>query len=812
MAAVWMRVRAELRTHWAGMVGLVLLTGVAGGAVMTAAEGARHTDSTLARVERAEKTADVLVNPDNSDGSPAFTNAFAAIDHLPGIKAIATVDALLAVPLDTHGHPEIAAVENIVELANPDGALFHTVGTPHVISGRLPDPTRADEVLVDRTKARQSHLRAGDHILMGVYDPASVQDPNHVPPAAFTENFVVTGIGLDLDEASRAPDDPDLVPEMVFTPALARKVERFTPPYVGKEVLLTDGSRGVPAFEAAVRKLFDGVTISLDGQPTKVNINFQEPADLTVARARRAVRPYVLALWLFAALAALAGFAVIAQAVARGGRPLREERSRLAAIGFTRGQVAQVAAWRGLLIGVGGALVACVVAIGASPRMCIGPLREIDPGRGITFDWLVLGVGSALILLLVVASAVVAVRRSHRVPNEFSATVGDRLARSGTPVPIVSGVRFALDRGRDGTVPLRSTLIGITIAIAALVATLVYGAGLTRFTSSPVRYGWPWSYQVSVQDDSASPASIVKKITGVPGVLAAAAGKYSQFDIRGTSVAVVGIDDAAGLANVPVLRGHAPSSDDEIVLGTKTLDDLHLHVGDSVAVNAQGKSRTFHVVGTAVFARFAPYQGSEPTGLGIGAATTAHAIDTLGAQLGSPFFMVQTRPGAQLTAASLGRDVNVGQFGTVLGPQRPNDVMSYDRLSTTPLVLAGVLVLLALGSAIHLLVTGARSRRRDVALLKTIGVTRRQARAAVLVQATVLVGLALVVAVPLGMVAGRWLWLRTADWLGIASDQAWPVVALLAVVLVAIALANLIAFVPATIAARTRPAVALRSE
>jgi ABC-type antimicrobial peptide transport system permease subunit len=182
----------------------------------------------------------------------------------------------------------------------------------------------------------------------------------------------------------------------------------------------------------------------------------------------------------------------------------------------------------------------------------------------------------------------------------------------------------------------------------------------------------------------------------------------------------------------------------------------------------------------------------------------------MGAQLGAPFFVVQARAGGPVSRETLTHVA--GDFGLVLGPQRPNDVLSYDHLSATPLALAGVLVLLALGSAIHLLVTGVRSRRRDVALLKTMGFTRRQARAAVLVQATVLVGLALVVALPVGFVAGRWFWSATAHWLGIAADPAAPVLALALVALTALAVANLVAVAPAFVAARIRPAVALRSE
>ena len=59
------------------------------------------------------------------------------------------------------------------------------------------------------------------------------------------------------------------------------------------------------------------------------------------------------------------------------------------------------------------------------------------------------------------------------------------------------GVRLALDPGRgDATVPLRSTVLGVGLAVAALVATLVYVSGLGHFTSTPKMYGWVWSYQV----------------------------------------------------------------------------------------------------------------------------------------------------------------------------------------------------------------------------------------------------------------------------------------------------------------------------
>ena len=150
--------------------------------------------------------------------------------------------------------------------------------------------------------------------------------------------------------------------------------------------------------------------------------------------------------------------------------------------------------------------------------------------------------------------------------------------------------------------------------------------------------------------------------------------------------------------------------------------------------------------------------------------------------------------------------------GQVYGPQRPNDVLSYEHLRRTPLFLAGLLVLLGAATTAHLLVTGVRRRRRDLGLLKAIGCTVRQLLSIVLVQATTLIALTLLVAIPIGIVAGRLAWVLTAHWLGVPAAPVVPVGFVVAVVVVAILAANVVAFWPGLAAGRVRAAVALRTE
>jgi predicted lysophospholipase L1 biosynthesis ABC-type transport system permease subunit len=97
-------------------------------------------------------------------------------------------------------------------------------------------------------------------------------------------------------------------------------------------------------------------------------------------------------------------------------------------------------------------------------------------------------------------------------------------------------------------------------------------------------------------------------------------------------------------------------------------------------------------------------------------------------------------------------------------------------------------------------------------MLKTLGFTRRQVSGAIAWQASTIAVVAVVVGVPIGVAAGRWAWTLLAGSVGFLSEPAvaWLAVALALPILVIGA--NLVAAVPAWLAARTRPAAVLRSE
>jgi ABC-type lipoprotein release transport system permease subunit len=112
----------------------------------------------------------------------------------------------------------------------------------------------------------------------------------------------------------------------------------------------------------------------------------------------------------------------------------------------------------------------------------------------------------------------------------------------------------------------------------------------------------------------------------------------------------------------------------------------------------------------------------------------------------------------------------------------------------------------------HLLVTSVRRRRRDLAVLKTLGFVRRQVSATVIWQATTVALVALAVGLPLGIAAGRWAWMLVADRLGVVPVSVVPALVLTLVALTTVLAANLVAAMSAWMAARTRPATVLRAE
>ena len=97
-------------------------------------------------------------------------------------------------------------------------------------------------------------------------------------------------------------------------------------------------------------------------------------------------------------------------------------------------------------------------------------------------------------------------------------------------------------------------------------------------------------------------------------------------------------------------------------------------------------------------------------------------------------------------------------------------------------------------------------------MLKALGFTRRQVGSTVLWQSGAVLGPAIVLAVPVGVGAGRWLWRAFAEDLGIVAAPVVPLLLLVAGGLATVILVEAAAMLPASIARRTPVARTLRAE
>jgi hypothetical protein len=227
------------------------------------------------------------------------------------------------------------------------------------------------------------------------------------------------------------------------------------------------------------------------------------------------------------------------------------------------------------------------------------------------------------------------------------------------------------------------------------------------------------------------------------------------------------------------------------------------------------------IVGSAVLPTVGIGHGAY-TSLGVGAALPFEKIpgvsrDAFGGD-GPNALFIRFRRGADRAAVTeriaAGTDgIGESSGNAVLLPvQRPAEIVNSSHMGATPAVLAGGLALAVLASLGVSLASGVRRRRRDLALLKSLGFSRRQVSATVAWQATITIVVGVVVGLPLGVALGRWLWTQFAGQLSVVARPTVPLALLAALGAGMLALANLAAAAPAWAAGRTRAAAVLRSE
>jgi ABC-type lipoprotein release transport system permease subunit len=480
------------------------------------------------------------------------------------------------------------------------------------------------------------------------------------------------------------------------------------------------------------------------------------------------------------------------------------------------------------------ALVSVAVVTAASGRSPVGEARAIERSAPLEVDGRVLVVGLAGLALVVEAALVlpsVALRarreRARRTPLA-------RLAADvGLGPPAVMGVRVGIEPDRR-SVPARSAVLAVAIGVASVVGVLVYTASAQHLRETPAERGVVWDEFVYVAERSDS-IELVEELREWPEVEAIGPAGYFTLGIElgpdAVQARVMAFGSAPGDIEPRVITGRAPEGRGDIVLNPKLADALDVSVGDTIEVAASTAGmppeevealgelprETFEVVGTAAV----------PLGDGAFAVGSAMTIDGYISLLpgpfreeaeagGADFLMIRRTDGVstdELVARLAEIDVDHEPADPVVAEELIDNILSVDQTGTesVPDLLGWLMLVTGAGVLTFGLVVTLSRSRHELAIVRAVGFDRRLVRRTSRWAGFAQAAAALVVGVPLGIVAGRYAWHLYARSLGVAEVEHVPAVELAALVAGTIAFSVGVASLAGRWVSRRSPGAVLRA-
>lgn len=800
MKTVWQVVRLEFRAAGRRFVASAIIVALVLGLALGAASGARRTDSAFARMLQVYPGPDVIIPnlPDPTHSTAVFDPRM--VRSIPGVEVVGASEPLL---MSIGGQPTVCVAHVEAGLGGP-GLLPYKI-----LSGRQPNQARLDEVIANYVAAQRLHLSLGETLPLRLVPPFDrlVGGPGVTLP----REVHIVGIYAGPSEVFA---DEQATPALHFTAAFAR----LYPPFVTPSVLvgLRRGRAAVPSFLSQLERRAHGL---------RVQVLVAHAADAT---RQHAVHTEALAVWLLAGLVSLTGSLIVLQTLVR---QLHVEGTTddptLSALGLTHGQLFAKTMARSLVLLLGGAIGAVGIMYLLSPLLPVGIARLADPHPGFAFDPTVALLGAAsfvVFAVLVIAPAAWFVTAARRSPltqgSVVDAALGPASHRGRVwgrgPITAVLGARLAFERRRGANaLPTRTTIGSMIVAVSGLTAALVFASSLNHLLATPITYGLTWDATLgSPTTDARSVGGVLLADHRVAGLAFGVTG--IAFEVNGHGVDAELLDPPVkGKRGTVVLSGHAPMGSGELALGTRTMQDLHLRIGDHVTAGVAGApAAPMVIVGRVVLVPPASANEAVSTlALGDGALATYSGIAAVSPRAIPPAqALVRLTPGVRRDATLNGLASALGSDFSAFRFVSPDDIVTIGLLQDLPLILAGVLGAMAALTLLHVLLAGLSRRRRELAVLRTLGLARAQILSTVIWQGEWLVSISLVLGLAIGIVGAHWLWDRLTTGIGLTST---PVISVpsLAVAVFAIAfLASLIGAGPGLIASRTRPATVLRSE
>jgi FtsX-like permease family len=775
---------SQLRRGSAALVLLGLLAGLAAGVITAAVAGAERSASAYPRMRMQLRAADAVFFPSQVGIGNADVTKLSSIPEVAAWSGF----ALLPGWFDELG-------PNAGPFVTVGDGWFTTVERAKILAGRLPDPTRDDEAVVNEPAVGKG-ARLGMTLTFRTYTPADYERfGDEITPRP--EQLHGPVVKMRIVGIIRMPIDSVLTfatePEIYTSPGwYATHEEQAAIYFTNAFVRLKRGAADLPAFQTHVAQVYG-----------RSDIPIKDLSD-DVKRVQNSTNVERTALLLFAGCALLASLVLVGQAFVRAIQAESDTVPTLNAMGLgPRALATGLALPHVVTLAVAG-VVAVLTTFVLSARFPIGLARRLDPELGYHVQpvYLLVGAAAALVVTsaMAVGAAVLTTRAALGRGRAHRTRVVGAVTRTGAPVPAAVGASLALEHtGGQGSVPVRPALAAATAAILGVVGAFTLVGGINDALADPARSGRNWKLEAEV-----GRADQVTKVTEVPGV--GNAGIVSRFagTVHDKDVPFYALDNLKGSTHFAVLTGRSPEQDDETMLGARSAKVLNLKTGDTIRADTGGP--LLHVVGIGLLLQ-TPHTTFDEGALVT--MTTLDAISTTKADQREAFFLISPDRATKVTTLQ----ANLQQAGIETAPPDPiADLENLADVRSLPYLLAGFLVVLGLGAVGHALLTVSRRRVKELAVLRAVGLTPRQTAACVTWQATVVALIALVIGIPLGLVVGRQVWRTVAASVPLVYVGPLSPTLLAVVIVGALAALLLLAAVPALRAARLPTAAALRAE
>ena len=498
----------------------------------------------------------------------------------------------------------------------------------------------------------------------------------------------------------------------------------------------------------------------------------------------------------------------------------------LKALGFTPNQVIAVyLIMVSLPAGVGCVLGTVLGDLGARPLLTAAfednglATAGVRPG--------VLLVGLLGMPALVLLAALVPALRARRLPAAVAISAGaaPRVGRapgiprrlSGTRLPRSVSLGLGLPFARPGRTAL--TLASVLLGVVTVVFSTGMVSTVTRFSAANTQVDY---VQVDVRashppDDphhtTRADEQIEATLRGLPGARYVTADLQTRVTLLGTAKSI-DVDFLRGdYAHVgypdELVKGRWLKSADEVVVPSKLAHERGLSVGDRLTIQLADAKTDVKIVGLVMSG--APGGGSLLAGW--------QTLDRL-----DPSYRAD--PSAMLYQVGLDRGASVDSYRAAVtkadqGLDAMDHAASQENTFSLIVVSLSTILTLLLGTVAALgvfntVVLNTRERRRDLGMLKAIGMTPRQVVTMVVTSMAALGVVGGVIGVPLGIVAHRLIVpvisrAATVDLPPFLLDV-WQVPVLAALAFAGVVIAVLGALIPAASAARLPIAQVLRNE